>query len=98
MKDAFAVIKKPVITEKTAALSADGNKIVFWVNLKANKHEIKQAVESIFEVKVAGVNTQRVAGKTKRLGKYAGKTPMRKKAFITLAEGESIEDIVSQVQ
>ena len=98
MKDAFAVIQKPVITEKTASISEQGNKIVFWVNPKANKHEIKQAVESIFEVKVAGVNTVRVAGKTKRLGKHTGKTPMRKKAFITLADGESIEDIVSQVQ
>lgn len=91
MKNAYSVIKSPVITEKSMAKTAEGNKVVFWVEPSANKKDIKEAVEMAFTVKVLKVNTQRVPGKIKRLGKFAGKRPTRKKAYITLKEGDKIE-------
>jgi large subunit ribosomal protein L23 len=91
MKDAYSVIKSPVITEKSMAKTAEGNKVVFWVEPSANKKDIKEAVEKAFNVKVITVNTHRVPGKIKRLGKFAGKRPTRKKAYITLKEGDRIE-------
>ncbi len=91
MKNAFSLIKSPVITEKSMAKTAEGNKVVFWVEPSANKKDIKEAVEMAFNVKVLAVNTQRVPGKIKRLGKFAGKRPTRKKAYITLKEGDRIE-------
>jgi len=91
MKNHYAVIKSPVITEKSMMKTMEGNKVVFWVDLKANKKDIKEAVEKVFSVKVLDVNTQRVPGKVKRMGKYAGRTPTRKKAYISLREGDKIE-------
>jgi large subunit ribosomal protein L23 len=91
------VIKGPVITEKGASQGAEGNKVVFWVALSANKDQIKEAIEKAFNVHVVAVNTYRLPGKVKRLGKYAGKTPVRKKAYVTLKEGETIEQIFSGV-
>jgi large subunit ribosomal protein L23 len=91
MKNVYSVIKSPVITEKSMAKTAEGNKVVFWVEPNANKREIKTAVEKVFNVKVLDVNTQRVPGKVKRLGKFSGKRPTRKKAYITLKEGDRIE-------
>ncbi|MBI5234652.1 MAG: 50S ribosomal protein L23 [Deltaproteobacteria bacterium] len=91
MKDIYSVIKSPVITEKSTAAVADGNKVVFWVELAANKKEVKEAIEKAFNVKVIGVNTQRVPGKLKKMGKYAGITSTRKKAYVTLKEGDKIE-------
>jgi large subunit ribosomal protein L23 len=91
MKNIYSVIKSPVITEKSMAKTAEGNKVVFWVDPDANKVEIRTAVEKVFNVKVLDVNTQRVPGKVKRLGKFSGKRPTRKKAYITLKEGDKIE-------
>ncbi|MBI5562569.1 MAG: 50S ribosomal protein L23 [Deltaproteobacteria bacterium] len=91
MKDSYSIIKSPVITEKSTASVAEHNKVVFWVALDANKKDIKEAVEKVFNVKVLGVNTQRAPGKTKRMGKYAGQRPTRKKAYCTLREGDKIE-------
>ncbi len=91
MKDAYSVIKSPVITEKSMAKTAEGNKVVFWVDPSANKKDIKEAVEKAFNVKVITVNTHRMPGKIKRLGKFSGKRPTRKKAYITLKEGDKIE-------
>ncbi|WP_371376805.1 50S ribosomal protein L23 [Sporomusa aerivorans] len=84
------VLLRPYITEKTTAMMAE-NKYTFVVPLTANKIEIRQAVEQIFKVKVLDVNTIRVMGKTKRMGKNLGKRSDFKKAIVKLAPGESIE-------
>ena len=85
------VIKAPIITEKTATLNSEGNVITFSVDPKANKVQIKQAVEKIFNVKVESVNTLNVKPKTKRVGRYSGLTNRKKKAIVKLKEGSSIE-------
>lgn len=84
------VIKAPIITEKSSDL-AKNNTIVFSVDVKANKTQIKQAVEKIFNVKVDKVNTVNVKPKKKRVGRYVGKTNKVKKAIVKLSEGSSIE-------
>ena len=83
MKTAYDVILRPVITEKSMAESAE-KKYVFEVAPSATKIEIKQAVEAAFGVKVESVNTLRTLGKIKRQGRYAGRTPEIKKAYVTL--------------
>ena len=85
------IIIAPGITEKTARIAENGNKIVFKVRNDANKVQIKQAVEKIWNVKVIRVNTINVKPKYKRVGRYAGTTSRYKKAIITLAEGSKIE-------
>jgi large subunit ribosomal protein L23 len=85
------IIKAPIITEKTASLQQDNNTIVFSVDTKANKTQIKQAIENIFDVKVESVNTVNVHPKKKRVGRYTGKTNKVKKAIVKLKEGSSIE-------
>lgn len=84
------IIKAPIITEKTSDLKAN-NTVVFSVDIHANKTQIKQAVEEIWGVKVESVNTINVKPKTKRVGRYAGKTNRVKKAIVKLKEGSSIE-------
>lgn len=83
------VLKRPVLTERSLSLQAD-NKYTFDVNVNSNKVEIRQAVEAMFNVKVASVHTINVKPKTRRVGKFEGKTSRRKKAIVTLAEGHSI--------
>ena len=91
MKFAYDVIRKPVITERSMEGIGD-NKYVFEVAITANKVEIKKAVEEIFGVKVAKVNTIKLPGKQERMGVHVGKTPATKKAVVTLQEGsKSIE-------
>ena len=85
------IIKAPVITEKSANISADGKKVVLKVSKDANKVQIRQAVEKVFDVKVTNVNTVNVRAKKKRVGRYEGKTKAYKKAIVTLAEGSKIE-------
>lgn len=84
------IIKGPIVTEKSATL-AEQNVIVFSVDPKANKTQIKQAVEAIFNVKVENVNTLNAPTKKKRVGRYVGRTNKVKKAIVKLAEGSSIE-------
>ena len=84
------ILIRPLITEKTTAMMQD-NKYTFVVPLKANKVEIRQAVEQIFKVKVLDVNTIRVLGKVKRMGRTQGKRPDYKKAIVKLAPGQTIE-------
>lgn len=91
MTDYMNVIKAPIVTEKSAALSADGKKLVLKVAKDANKIQIKQAVEKIFNVKVTNVNTVNVRAKKKRVGRYEGTTKAYKKAYITLAEGSKLD-------
>lgn len=85
MKDLRDVIKRPVITENSADLMAE-KKYTFEVATKANKTEIKDAVEAIFGVKVEKVNTMNLKGKFKRMGRYGGYRPDRKKAIVQLTE------------
>ena len=92
MKNVYDIIRRPVITEQSMADVAD-KKYVFFVAINSNKTEIKAAVEEIFGVKVAKVNTIRMQGKVKRTGAYpAGKRAAYKKAIITLtADSKTIE-------
>ena len=84
MKSAYDIIIKPVLTEKSYADMAE-KKYTFEVDVRANKTEIKQALESVFEgVKIDSVNTMRTLGKIKRQGRYQGRTPEIKKAIVTL--------------
>ena len=81
----YDIIRKPVITEKTMNDMAQ-NKYTFKVDINSNKSQIKRAVEEVFGVKVANVQTLRTMGKTKRMGVHVGKRADYKKAIITLAE------------
>ena len=83
------IIIRPIVTEKTSDMMKD-NKYTFQVAMGANKTESRQAIEAIFNVKVVNVNTIRVLGKTKRMGKYEGKRSDYKKAIVKLAEGNTI--------
>jgi large subunit ribosomal protein L23 len=90
MKAYHHLIKGPVITEKSHALKAAANQVTFRVAVKANKIEIRKAIEELFKVKVLGVNTIRLKGKKKRVGRTEGVRPGWKKAIVTLAPGEKI--------
>ncbi|MCK5438086.1 MAG: 50S ribosomal protein L23 [Desulfobulbaceae bacterium] len=91
MNDVFSVIKKPCLTEKGTKLQDDYNQIVVKVDPGANKIEIMDAVEKLFNVKVAKVRTANMHGKKKRVGKYIGHTSNWKKAVVTLKEGYKID-------
>ncbi|MFZ5907715.1 MAG: 50S ribosomal protein L23 [Nitrospirota bacterium] len=93
MNNIYAIIKKPLFTEKGSALKEKENKILVEVPKDANKIEIKRAVEEIFKVKVEKISTINVLGKMKKLGKSLGKRPDRKKAIITLKKGEKLDFI-----
>ena len=84
------VILRPVITEQSM-YDIDDNKYTFEVATKANKTQVKQAIEELFNVDVKNVNIMNVRGKLKRMGKFAGYTRKRRKAIVTIAEGQSIE-------
>ena len=84
------IIKAPVITEKSAALAQEG-KYVFKVDPKANKTEIKQAIEKLFNVKVEEISTINVVPKKRRVGRYSGLSNRSKKAIVKLAEGQTID-------
>ncbi len=86
----YEVIRSPVVTEKSTFIS-EYNQIVFNVAIDSNKREIKEAIETLFKVKVKNVNTLRQNGKIKRFKGTVGKRPEYKKAFITLEEGNSID-------
>ena len=87
----YDVIKKPLVTEKTATKKDANNVVAFVVNKDANKIEIKQSVEKLFKVEVTAVKTINVAGKVKRVGKNLGKRSNWKKAYVTLKEGSNID-------
>jgi large subunit ribosomal protein L23 len=91
MKDLSKVIRRPLITERGADMREQHNQYMFEVDPSANKHEIKQAVEHFFGVKVLQVRTHNQRGKIKRLGRFAGKRPDWKKAIVTLAGEDSID-------
>jgi large subunit ribosomal protein L23 len=91
MKDLSQVLIRPVVTEKTTDISEQTNKYVFEVALAANKHEVHQAVEKFFGVKVLDVRTMRMHGKPKRMGRFAGHRPDWKKAIVTLQTDDKID-------
>ena len=90
MRDPHDVLIKPLVSEKSISLM-EQNKYPFEVNREANKIEIKYAVQELFKVTVTNVTTMNVKGKMKRMGKYVGKRPDRKKAIVTLKPGDKIE-------
>ena len=91
MKDIYQVIKKPLITEKANILKEQANKVAFVVDKKANKLEIKEAVERLFKVKVLKVHVSTVKGKPRRVGRTIGRRPDWKKAVVTLRPGDRID-------
>lgn len=91
MKHARDVIIEPVVSEKAYDAIDSLNAYTFIVDPRANKTEIRQAVEEIFKVKVRKVNTINRQGKTRRAGYKLGRTPNRKRAVVTLADGHSID-------
>jgi large subunit ribosomal protein L23 len=93
MKVIYDVIKKPLFTEKGMAMKESENKLLVHVATEANKHEIKQAMEEIFKVKVEKVATVLMKGKLKRHGKFIGKRSDKKKAIVTLKHGEKLDFI-----
>lgn len=84
------VIIRPINTEKTAQLS-ELDQVVFKVRKGTNKHQIKNAVETLFDVQVVSVRTMTIPGKPRRFGRMLGRTPSYKKAVIQLAEGQAFD-------
>ena len=95
MSDIRLVIQRPIITEKSTEMKEANNRYVFKVDLNANKRQIAQAVEALFDVRVKRVTTTVYRGKPKtvmnKAGRFSGKAPNWKKAYVTVAEGDSIE-------
>ena len=89
--DFYQIVKKPLITEKGTKQKDQSNQIAFEVDKRANKILVRDAVESIFKVKVLNVNIMNIKGKERRLGRSMGKKADWKKAIVRLAPGESIE-------
>lgn len=91
MRDPRQVIIRPVVTERSTALAEDSGKYTFIVQREANKIDIKNAVQSLFDVKVRNVRTAVFRGKMRRVGRSVGRKPGYKKAVVTLADGERID-------
>ncbi|MBN1552435.1 50S ribosomal protein L23 [bacterium] len=91
MKTDYEIILKPIITEKSMIQKDTSNSVAFKVRVDANKHEIKRAVEKIFDVTVLEVRTMMIEGKTKRMGRFSGQRANWKKAIVTLKPGDKIE-------
>ena len=90
-RDPRNVLVKPLMTEKSMQRKEELNAVTFQVAVSANKVEIRQAVEKVFNVKVANVRTASHEGKWKRMGKHEGRRPSWKKAVVTLRPGHKIE-------
>jgi len=85
----FDILRKPIVTEKSTDLQEQG-RYIFEVAPRATKHQVKEAIENAFDVKVLRVNTCNIRGKRKRVGMSTSVRPSRKKAVVTLAPGQSI--------
>jgi large subunit ribosomal protein L23 len=96
MKNLYEVIRRPLITEKTTALKETQRSLCFEVHKDASKPEIKKAVESLFGVKVQDVRVANVHGKVKRQGRYVGRRPDWKKAYVVLKPGEKMVEFFEQ--
>ena len=88
------VIRRPLITEKTSILREDGRTLVFQVSTGANKTQIRQAVEHLLGTKVDSIRTSLAHGKVKRQGRFAGRRPDWKKAYVKLREGAKIPEFL----
>lgn len=88
------VIRRPLVTEKTTILREDGRTLVLQVAFHANKVQIRHAVEALFGSKVADVRTTTVRGKIKRQGRYSGRRPDWKKAYVRLRDGEKLPEFI----
>ncbi|OFV92458.1 MAG: 50S ribosomal protein L23 [Acidobacteria bacterium RIFCSPLOWO2_12_FULL_65_11] len=88
------VIRRPLITEKTSILREDGRTIVFQVASEANKIQIKRAIEQLLGAKVASVRTAMAHGKVKRQGRFEGRRPDWKKAYVKLREGQKMPEFL----
>lgn len=97
MKTAHSILKLPVITEKSTFEKEKLHTLTFKVARNANKIEIKDAVEKIFKVKVARVRTANFHGKVRRQGRFAGRKPDWKKAYVTLRKGEKMFEFSEMV-
>jgi large subunit ribosomal protein L23 len=93
MKDLFQIIKRPLLTEKCTRKKEEFNELSFEVDRRANRSEVKTAIQTLFKVKVVRVNLLQMEGKKKRIGKKVGKTADWKKALVRLAPGEAIENL-----
>ena len=96
MKNLYEVIRRPLITEKTTTARETQNAVCFEVHRDATKPEIKKAVETLFGVKVQDVRVANVHGKVKRQGRYVGKRPDWKKAYVVLKQGEKMIEFFDQ--
>ncbi|HLA41093.1 MAG TPA: 50S ribosomal protein L23 [Candidatus Glassbacteria bacterium] len=91
MRDPYQIVKRPLLTEKSDFLRERSSQYCFEVALEANKDDVKRAVETLFKVKVTAVRLQNRLGKTKRMGRFIGRRANWKKAFVSLAAGNTIE-------
>jgi large subunit ribosomal protein L23 len=96
MRDLHDVLRRPLITEKSTILKETQRSLCFEVHRDATKPEIKKAVETLFGVKVADVRVANVHGKMKRQGRYQGRRPDWKKAYVVLREGEKMVEFFDQ--
>jgi large subunit ribosomal protein L23 len=90
MPTKYEVVVRPVVTEKSSAAYQERGEYTFQVHPEASKPQIREAIESLFGVKVTGVWTSNVRGKEKRMGNNVGRRPAWKKAIVKLREGDSI--------
>lgn len=97
MSTTFNVIRRPVITEKGLTAKETEGTLVFEVAADATKTEVKQAVESLFKVKVSAVRTANYLGKERRRGKFSGFRPDWKKAYVRLKSGEKLPEYVNSL-
>lgn len=97
MPTLYTVIRRPLITEKGMTVKETQNTLVFEVAEKATKTEVKQAVETLFKIKVAAVRTAIIEGKERRRGKFAGYRPDWKKAYVRLKDGEKMPDYLNSI-
>ena len=93
MKDIYQVIKRPLVTEKNTGQKEAFNQFSFEVDRRANRSEVKEAVEKLFKVKVLRVNLMQMEGKKKKVGRFLGQKSDWKKALVRLAPGEMIENL-----
>jgi large subunit ribosomal protein L23 len=89
--DPFYIVKRPIITEESTIQQQTRNQYVFQVDPRANKHQIRDAVEQMFQVRVLSVNTMNYLGKERRRGRTVGRRPHWKKAIVTLRPGDGID-------
>lgn len=97
MPTIYTVLRRPLITEKGMGVKETQNTLVFEVDLKATKTEVRQAVEALLKVKVDGVRTSTVEGKERRRGKFSGYRPDWKKAYVRLKDGEKMPEYLDNL-